>query len=135
MSENKMFRKRESIDILDIPELHRKKLIKLPDKEKHEEVKISKDGYFDLSQNNQTQNPITQSPQIQNARETKPETSQVTNFLSDFASIGSSNSTIQQTQENSEVKDNSEIKDLKWRLENLEFKLEQLIERVNSSNR
>lgn len=125
-----MFRKRESVDVLDIPELHRKKLIKLPEKEKHEEVKISNDGYFDLSQDSQ-KNPT---PQIQESKEVQ-QSNQVANFLSDFASIGSS-----QTQVTPEIKveakeENSDVKDLKWRLENLEFKLEQLIERVNSINR
>lgn len=127
-----MFRKRESVDILDIPELHRKKLIKLPDKENQESVKISNDGYFDLSPNMQNKNQVNQNPQIQETKEeVKQETSQVSRFLSDFASIGSSNQVIQEIKK----EDNSEVKDLKWRLENLEFKLDQLIERVNSINR
>lgn len=126
-----MFRKRESVDILDIPELHRKKLIKLPDKENQESIKVSNDGYFDLSPNIQSTESINQSTQIQETKEeVKQESSQVSNFLSDFASIGSSNQITPEVKK----EDNSEIKDLKWRLENLEFKLDQLIERVNSIN-
>lgn len=120
-----MFKKRESIDILDIPELHRKKLIKLPPPQNYQETKVTNDGYFVLSETKQE--TITQP-----INEVKQETpSQVSNFLSDFASIGSTNPQI-----TPEVKkeDNAEVKDLKWRLENLEFKLEQLIERVNSIN-
>lgn len=121
-----MFKKRESIDILDIPELHRKKLIKLPEPQKHDETKITNDGYFVLN-SNQKQEITEVKPEL------KQEASQVTSFLSDFASIGSSNESNQSTQEIKQ--ESSEVKDLKWRLENLEFKLEQLIERVNSFNR
>lgn len=135
-----MFRKRESVDILDIPELHRKKLIRLPEKEEPENIKVSKDGYFDLSQNSQNHSQINSSVQqiqVEDNQEVKQETSQVTSFLSDFASIGSINSTNQTGQETKikENTDKSDIKDLKWRLENLEFKLEQLIEKFNSSNK
>ncbi len=116
-----MFKKRESIDILDIPELHRKKLIKLPETQKYQETKVTNDGYFVFS-------PEAPKQEIANQQsEVKPEVQ--TSFLSDFASIGSTNPQI-----TPEVRkeDNAEVKDLKWRLENLEFKLEQLIEKVNS---
>ena len=110
-----MFKKKESVDVLDIPDLHRKKLIKLPEVKNLEESRITQDGFFDLSQNKDT---------IQN-EEIKQETNQTGNFLSDFASIGSvSNNT-----------EESDVKNLKWRIENLEFKLEQLIEKVNSINK
>lgn len=129
-----MFKKRESVDILDLPELHRKKLINLPQSQEHQVTKITNDGFFDLSNTleNKTQeftqkeNPqsVTQTPEV------KVETSQVTNFLSDFAVVGSNNPQITPSVE----KETSEVKDIKWRLENLEFKLEQLIEKVNSIN-
>mgnify|MGYP001576085165 CR=1 FL=1 len=119
-----MFKKRESIDILDIPELHRKKLIKLPPSPKYQETKVTNDGYFVFSPEAPKQEIVNQQP------EAKPEAQ--TQFLSNFASIGLTNPQI-----TPEVRkeDNAEVKDLKWRLENLEFKLEQLIERVNSINR
>ena len=116
-----MFKKRESIDILDIPELHRKKLIKLPESPKHEETKVTNDGYFIFSPESPKQEIVNKEPEVK--------TEAQTSFLSDFASIGAT-----QSQLTPEIKkeDNAEVKDLKWRLENLEFKLEQLIERVNS---
>lgn len=124
-----MFKKRESIDILDIPELHRKKLIKLPEAQKHEETKLTNDGYFVLSETKQ-ETPIQTQPEV------KQETpSQVSNFLSDFASIGSTNPQVTPEIKSESKEEGSDVKDLKWRLENLEFKLEQLIERVNSINR
>lgn len=125
-----MFKKRESVDILDLPELHRKKLIQLPETRENEETKMTSDGYFVLSQEDQKQEaiPIAQveSPKLDMS------SSQVSNFLSDFASIGSS---IPQITPEAKIEDKEEIKDLKWRLENLEFKLEQLIERIDSINR
>ncbi|MGV8131742.1 MAG: hypothetical protein ACP5N7_06610 [Candidatus Pacearchaeota archaeon] len=125
-----MFKKREGIDILDLPELHRKKLIQLPETKKNEETKITSDGYFVLSEENQKQETI-QTTQIESPK-VDMVTPQVSNFLSDFASIGSS---IPQITPEAKIEDKEEIKDLKWRLENLEFKLEQLIERIDSINR
>ncbi|MBM3232158.1 hypothetical protein FJZ21_02140 [Candidatus Pacearchaeota archaeon] len=123
-----MFKKRESIDILDIPELHRKKLIKLPEAQKHQETKLTNDGYFIISEKRQ---------ETQQTAEVKQETiNPVSNFLSDFASIGATNPQVNpEIKTESKQEDNTEVKDLKWRLENLEFKLDQLIERVNSINR
>jgi len=108
-----MFKKDKGY-VLDIPDLHRKKLIKLPEIENSEiSKKITNDGFFDMSK---TKEPSSQ-----------------TSFLSDFASIGASN---QVTPKNIEkVESTEDIKDLKWRLENLEFKLEQLIERIDSMNK
>lgn len=125
-----MFKKREGIDILDLPELHRKKLIQLPETQKNEETKITSDGYFVLSEENQKQETI-QTTQIDHPK-VDMVTPQVSNFLSDFASIGSS---IPQITPEAKIENKEEIKDLKWRLENLEFKLEQLIERIDSINR
>ncbi|MEK6908712.1 MAG: hypothetical protein AABX23_01525 [Nanoarchaeota archaeon] len=127
-----MFKKRESIEILDIPELHRKKLIKLPEVQKEESTKITNDGFFDLSQITPQNNNISEVTQKNEEIKTQ-ETNQLTNFLTDFASIGTSNPT-QNVQKETKTEDSSEVKDLKWRIENLEFKLEQLIEKVNSIN-
>lgn len=117
--------KKKGIDILDIPELNRKKLIKLPEVENKEEVKITKDGYFDLSKANAAPQAI-QPAQVQPVSQ---ETNQMGSFFSDFAALGASQPQI------TPKEDNTDIKDLKWRLENLEFKLEQLIEKVNSINK
>jgi len=118
-----MFNKRGSVDIIDLPDLYRRKLINLPESPLDQETQITKDGFFDLSissQNTSNSQPI--------AKDSKEETS----FLNDFASIGSSNqnSQIEVKKENN----SEEVSDLKWRIENLEYKLEQLIQKVNSSN-
>src|SRR3989344_3726445 len=118
-----MFNKRGSVDIIDLPDLYRRKLINLPESPLDQETQITKDGFFDLSissQNTSNSQPI--------AKDSKEETS----FLNDFASIGSSNqnSQIEVKKENN----SEEVSNLKWRIENLEYKLEQLIEKVNSSN-
>lgn len=112
------------IDFIDIPELHRKKLIKLPPKESFDTPNITKDGFFDLSKSTDSVR--------NNQNEVKQEQSSgISNFLNDFATIGAN-----EPQKTTEVKqeENRDVKDLKWRLENLEFKLDQLIERVNSLN-
>jgi hypothetical protein len=115
------------VEILDLPELNRKKLIKLPEQKEDNKVNITKDGYFVLSP---TITPQTQVQEVIQPK-IKEESAPATNFLSDFASIGAN-----EPQKTPEVKENNiEVKDLKWRLENLEFKLEQLIEKVNSINR
>ncbi|MBS3083195.1 hypothetical protein J4423_00150 [Candidatus Pacearchaeota archaeon] len=139
-----LFSKESGVDIIDLPDLHRRKLIKLPKIEESIELKqghFTKDGFFDLSnakppiqanQTSQEQNNFQISNQSDN---------QVTDFLSDFASIGASNpnkipETNQQTQSQTPTNKESEnIADLKWRIENLEFKLEQMMERLNSLNR
>ena len=118
-----MFNKRGSVDIIDLPDLYRRKLISIPESPLDQETQITKDGFFDLSissQNTSNSQPI--------AKDSKEETS----FLNDFASIGSSNqnSQIEVKKENN----SEEVSNLKWRIENLEYKLEQLIEKVNSSN-
>jgi len=118
-----MFNKRGSVDIIDLPDLYRRKLINLPESLLDQETQITKDGFFDLSISSQN----TPNPQFM-SKDSKEETS----FLNDFASIGSSNqnSQIEVKKENN----SEEVSNLKWRIENLEYKLEQLIEKVNSSN-
>src|SRR3989344_4364853 len=135
---------KEGVDVIDLPELHRRKLINLPEREKSEDLgqKFTKDGFFDLSSTEQNINSINRTSQEQEKQTISPQTpnSQVTDFLSDFASIGASSpfTQIQETpHSNTRDATNNEsehIKDIKWRIENLEFKLEQLIERVNSIN-
>ena len=134
-----IFSKESGVDVIDLPDLHRRKLINLPEREESSELKqgkFTKDGFFDLSN---TKQPIqaNQTPQEQNNPQSN---NQVTDFLNDFASIGASNPN--KTSDNNQInesqtpsRDESEsVKDLKWRIENLEFKLEQLIERLNSKN-
>ena len=118
-----MFNKRGSVDIIDLPDLYRRKLINLPESLLDQETQITKVGFFDLSISSQN----TPNPQFM-SKDSKEETS----FLNDFASIGSSNqnSQIEVKKENN----SEEVSDLKWRIENLEYKLEQLIQKVNSSN-
>ena len=118
-----MFNKRGSVDIIDLPDLYRRKLISIPESPLDQETQITKDGFFDLSISSQN----TPNPQFM-SKDSKEETS----FLNDFASIGSSNqnSQIEVKKENN----SEEVSDLKWRIENLEYKLEQLIQKVNSSN-
>src|SRR3989338_11064112 len=133
---------KEGVDVIDLPELHRRKLINLPEREKSEDLgqKFTKDGFFDLSNTEQNINSINQTSQEQEKQTISPQTpnSQVTDFLSDFASIGASNSPMQIQEHNPASKtrdatnnESESIKDIKWRIENLEFKLEQLIERLN----
>lgn len=122
------FSKESGVDVLDLPELHRRKLINLPEQDELDGKEITKDGFFDLSTNSQ----ISSNQEEQN-------NTQVTDFLSDFASIGATqpNTNNSQPTESQYKSDNSEsvhFKDLKWRIENLEFKLEQLIEKMNSQN-
>ena len=135
----RIFSKESGVDVIDLPELHRRKLIKLPEREESIELKqgkFTKDGFFDLS-NTKQQIQTNQTSQEQNNPQSN---NQVTDFLSDFASIGASNpnkipDNNQQTQSQTPTRNESEnIADLKWRIENLEFKLEQLIERLNSKN-
>ena len=118
-----MFNKRGSVDIIDLPDLYRRKLISIPESPLDQETQITKDGFFDLSISSQN----TPNPQFM-SKDSKEETS----FLNDFASIGSSNqnSQIEVKKENN----SEEVSNLKWRIENLEYKLEQLIQKVNSSN-
>ncbi|MEK6836037.1 MAG: hypothetical protein AABX94_00055 [Nanoarchaeota archaeon] len=141
-----LFSKESGVDIIDLPELHRRKLIKLPERPESTELKqgeFTSDGFFDLSKNKTEtiQSQINQTSQEQNNPVSNQTSSQVTDFLSNFASIGASNPNtmpnVNQSTESNQINNNEseQIKDLKWRIENLEFKLEQMTERLNSLNR
>ena len=119
--------KKEGIDYIDIPELSRKKLINLPQTEDKDETKVTRDGFFDLSQ--EATNIIH--PQKEQTQETQ--NSQVSDFMNDFSHFNSNYQTISQNNE-TKTENSDELKNLKWRLENLEFKLDQLIEKVNLIN-
>lgn len=123
------FPKESGIDILDLPDLNRRKLIKLPEEKELESRRVTTDGFFDLSQSQNSVHPIETPTEENNSQASQG----VTDFLSDFASIGASNPNITPTQNQSNNESES-VSDLKWRIENLEFKLEQLTEKLNSLN-
>lgn len=121
---------RSGVDVIDLPDLHRRKLIKLPEREDHKELKqgeMTKDGFFDLSNSRAGSD-------LQVSEQTPSTSEQVTDFLSDFASIGASNPNVTPIKQVSNQANNGteSVKDLKWRIENLEFKLEQLTEKLNT---
>ena len=115
-----MFKKKSSVDILDIPDLHRRKLIDLPEEKDFEKTKITNDGFLEISKGDE----------VSSSSAVNSEDKSATSFLNDFASIGSSKT------ENTESKSEDKVSqdDLKWRIENLEYKLEQLTEKFNSLN-
>lgn len=102
-------------DVIDLPELHRKGLVKFPKKEEEiDEID------FTLKREDSTE--------IKKEGVKQTENSGVTDFFSDFASIGVSNA-VEKKEENIEPKtENSE--DLKWRIENTEYKIDQILERL-----
>ncbi len=107
---------RGSDDVIDLPEMQRRGLIKFPEPE---EV---------IDEIDFTTSPVEEFSNLQSDDNPSPQS----DFLSDFASIGASNSS-KEPEINSSQSDSEAIKlvnDLKWRLENTEYKMEQLIERL-----
>ena len=111
-------------DVIDLPELHRRGLVKFPDAEKE----IDEIDFTSISSN---------VPVVPTASESNPVSSGVSDFLSDFSNIGASNVSNSFSDNSKNEKSDSEnidsvklVQDLKWRIENNEYKLEQLIERL-----
>ena len=108
-------------DVIDLPELHRRGLVKFPKQEEEiDEIDFTSDA------------PVV-------ASENKSASSGVSDFLSDFSNIGASNinsnspSDISKNEKSSDSENIDSVKlvrDLKWRIENNEYKIEQLIERL-----
>lgn len=113
-----IFSKKEGVEVLDLPDLQRRGLLKLPTPH------LPKDDLIDLTKIQPTVatpiNPPFQPP-TNNA-----EMKGVSDFLSDFASIGASvsNSPI------SPVEIKSSTDNLHWRVENTEYKIEQLLVKI-----
>ena len=122
---------RSGVDTIDIPDLHRRKIIRLPENKFEDIPNVTSDGYFELGKN-QNQEASKQSVEQPQASTNN----NVTDFLSDFASIGASNpSTEPKENQIQSPEEKDSVGNLKWRIENLEFKLEQLIEKIDSLNR
>lgn len=123
-----MFSKNDGVDVLDLPELHRRGILKLPAPEPIEDdlVDLTKPVQPSILTTSPTAPPSLPAPHA-------PTHSGVTDFLSDFASIGAATplvTTESATPSVPAVAADTAVADLKWRLENTEYKLEQLIERL-----
>ncbi len=100
-------------DVIDLPEMQRKGFVKFPEKEEEDIDEID----FTLKKEKSTEIK-------------KEENSSVSDFLGDFVSIGVSNSIPEKKEESNELKKDVNSDDLKWRIENTEYKLEQILERL-----
>ncbi len=113
-----IFSKKNGVEILDLPDLQRRGLLKLPTPHS------PRDDLIDLTKIQPTVatpiNPPFQSPKAEN------EMRGVSDFLNDFASIGAnvSNST------SPSVETKIATDNLHWRVENTEYKIEQLLAKI-----
>ncbi len=142
---------RESGDVLDLPEMQRRGLIKFPEPEEQVQKNEEDFHFLDDRQNrsfdrhDEIDFTSSSSSDVGNVEhevkkenfsvpEVNPSSSGVSNFLSDFASIGISNNSEVSKNEPVSVGSDSDatkiVQDLKWRLENTEYKLEQVMERL-----
>ncbi len=100
-------------DVIDLPELHRKGLVKFPEeKEDIDEIDFT----------------LKKEEISENSNIEKTETSSVGDFLENFATIGVSN--VSAENKVNEIKKELISDDLKWRIENTEYKIEQILERL-----
>ncbi|MGV8142126.1 MAG: hypothetical protein ACP5NS_00650 [Candidatus Pacearchaeota archaeon] len=118
---------RGSGDVIDLPEMQRRGLIKFPEPE---EI---------IDEIDFTASPSKEDEDTDYSKKETSTNSGVTDFLSDFASIGASNQpqeingTEYTNRENYGTSDSLKlVNDLKWRLENTEYKMEQLMERLTA---
>ncbi len=109
---------RGSGDVLDLPEMQRRGFVKFAEPvEQVEEIDFT----------------AMAAPENKPSESEEKSSSAVSDFMSDFASIGSSNAmeTKSESIPNNGSSDSTDaVADLKWRLENTEYKMEQLIERL-----
>ena len=117
-----MFSKESGVDVLDLPDLHRRGLLKLP--QPHE----PSDDLIDLTKSPQPSvtSPISP-PFSQPANNT--EMGGVSDFLNDFSAIGASTPSVA-AENKIELPLTNLSSDLNWRVENTEYKIEQLLERI-----
>ncbi len=123
-------------DIIDLPEMQRRGLVKFPEiEEEIDELDFTNHAL------------VLPTPPVQTISPT-PTISTVSDFLSDFSNIGASNvsSDVSKNQKSSDFDDRRSegrndrhniesvklVQDLKWRLENTEYKMEQLMERLTA---
>ncbi len=122
-----IFTKRESVDVLDLPDLQRRGLLKLP--QPHE----PSDDLIDLTKSPQPSVTSPINPPFAQPSNSSESMGAVSDFLSDFASIGAANPSVS-AEAKSELPSaplaNSSSSDLTWRVENTEYKIEQLLERI-----
>ena len=103
-------------DVIDLPEMQRRCLVKFPEKE--EEIdEIDFTAKKDEISEQKNENIV------------KKETP-MNDFFGSFAAIGVSNNAVEKKEEKPEIKGELNTYDLKWRLENTEYKIEQILERL-----
>ncbi len=112
-------------DIIDLPEMQRRGFVKFPEKE--EDI-----DEIDFTLKKEDNSGVTDflgdaDNGFQNT--TRTQNSNILDELSSFASIGASNS-VSENKEALEIKKEINADDLKWRIENTEYKLEQILERL-----
>lgn len=111
---------RDDGEVLDLPELHRKGLLKLPQPGPEHDI-------IDLVKSPTPSVTIPITPPF-SAPSGPSSMSGVSDFLSDFASIGVS--TAPEIESKKEIALGKTEGDLTWRVENTEYKLEQILNRI-----
>ena len=111
-----VFSKKEGVDVLDLPDLHRRGLLKLP------EPPTPGDDLLDLTKTRPSVTTPINLPFSQPASNSGM--SGVSDFLNDFSAIGAAtpNATPAETK--------TAADNLSWRVENAEYKIEQLLTKI-----
>lgn len=127
-----IFKRSDSVDVLDLTKLQKKGLLKIPEKEVEPDVKVNSQGYVDLGISVMPSS-VDSSP----ATESSPATSSdsgggMFGFLDSVASSSSASSSEQQSYFGSSSSGNSdlEISGLKNKIEDLEYKLRVLEDKI-----
>lgn len=118
-----MFSKESGVDVLDLPDLQRRGLLKLP--QPHE----PQDDLIDLTKSPQPSVTSPINPPFSQPSNFASGLDGVSDFLGSFASIGASTPSVS-TDTKSEITLATSSSDLNWRVENTEYKIEQLLERI-----
>ena len=119
-----IFTREESVDVLDLPDLHRRGLLKLP--QPHE----PSDDLIDLTKSPQPSVTSPVSPPFSQPSNSTSDMNGVSDFLGSFASIGAATPRVTTESKNELPLASSSSGDLTWRVENTEYKIEQLLERI-----
>lgn len=119
-----IFTREESVDVLDLPDLERRGLLKLG------QPREPNDDILDLVKGPSPSVTSPIPPPFSQPSGPNHNENSVGDFLNDFASIGAASSNPLVETKNNLVSDNSSDNNLTWRVENSEYKIEQLLERI-----
>ncbi|MBS3076705.1 hypothetical protein J4233_00365 [Candidatus Pacearchaeota archaeon] len=120
--------KKSSVDVLDFTKLQKKGLLKVPERKAEQNVRVNSQGYIDLGISNlsNTTSPVQENTQSYSGSEGGSGASAL-GFLDSLASSASSSGSSVYS---SQTSDSVELQGLKNKIEDLEYKMRVLEDKI-----